>query len=342
MSSVVKTVTGAVGGVGKMLGIGGGNTAEFDPDRHNYNPDKKAFEANNADQAKSLSAIQSDANQRMQGVSENEAREKQTRLSAALEGVAYGLDPSLAQNQLKQATDRNLKQQMGMAAAARGNVNPALMQRQLMQNQAATNQAAAGQSGDLRMQETAQARAQLADALGQQRAQDQASLAQNTATQLGAIQGQTGINDANRNALISREGMISGNTSAVANAQASDVASRRDNNTKGLGGLANGLSSMFSDERLKKDVSDGSNDVNDFLEALEAKSYEYKNPSHGKGPRTGVMAQDVEKGGPIGEQLVQESPEGKQIDMSKGFGAILASLAELHKRQKALEGKGKA
>lgn len=339
MSSVVKSVGG-------MLGIGGGNTAEFDPSRHKHNPDKKAFEATNAQQAKDMGAIQNDANQRMQGVSENDARAKQTRLSSALEATALGLTggmPSLAQSQLKQATDRNLKQQMGMAATARGNVNPALLQRQLMQNQAATNQQAAAQSGDLRLQEQNQATAQLSGALGQQRSQDQASLAQNTAAQMAAIQGQAGINDANRSAQMARQEMISGNTSAVAGAAASDAASRRQANQQGLAGLAQGAAALFSDERLKTDVSDGSNDINDFLEALEAKSFEYKNPKHGgTGQRTGVMAQDVEQGGPIGKELVQESPEGKQIDMSKGFGAILASLAELHKRQKALEGKGKA
>lgn len=334
MSSVVKSVGG-------MLGIGGGNTAEFDPSRHKHNPDKKAFEANNKDQASALNAIQNDANQRMAGVDERQPRSAQTALADALSAAANGIGPSLAQNQLKQATDRNLQQQMSMAATARG-ANPALMQRQLMQNQAQTNQQLAAQSGDLRLQEQNQARTQQANLLGQQRAQDQASTTSQQAAQMSAIQGQAGINDANRNALMAREEMISGNTSAVANAAASDAASRRENNTKGLGGLANGLSSMLSDERAKTDVSDGSNDINSFLEALEAKTYSYKNEANGKGPRTGVMAQDVEQGGPIGDELVDETAQGKQIDMSKGFGAILASLAELHKRQKALEGKGKA
>lgn len=342
MSSVVKGVTGAIGSVGKMLGIGGGNTPEFDPSRANYDPKKEAYAANNRQQALDLSNVQNTANQRIAGIDEKQARAKQTSLASALEASANGVGPSLAQNQLKQATNRNLASQMAFAAA--GHLNPALSRRLLAQQQAQTNQTAAAQSGDLRLQEQNQARAQLGEALNSQRTQDQQSVAANTATELGAIQGQQGINDQNRAAQMQLEAQRSSNATGVANAMASDAASRRENNSNGLGsalGAAGSALSFFSDERLKKDVHDGSHDVAQFLDAIDAKSFKYKDQANGKGERMGVMAQDVEQGGPLGKQMVNNTPEGKMIDISKGFGAILASQAELNKRLKALETKKK-
>jgi hypothetical protein len=62
-----------------------------------------------------------------------------------------GTGPSLAQQQLKTATDRNVAQQIAMAASNRG--NPALVQREVMKNQAAAGQEMAGQSALIRSQE---------------------------------------------------------------------------------------------------------------------------------------------------------------------------------------------
>jgi hypothetical protein len=96
--------------------------------------------------------------------------------------------------------------------------------------------------------------------------------------------------------------------------------------------------SMFSDENVKKNVSKGDDAIEGFLNKLQAYNYEYKNPEHGQGERAGIMAQDAEKSD-LGEKLVKESPEGKQIDVSKGLSAMLAAAANLNKRLNKLEGK---
>ena len=93
----------------------------------------------------------------------------------------------------------------------------------------------------------------------------------------------------------------------------------------------------YSDKNIKKD----------FLDKLEAYTYEYKNkykkdPRAGEGTHMSVMAQDLEKAGSIGKSMVQSNEEGiKQVDYAKGYGAILAAQAHLNKRLDELESKKK-
>ena len=51
------------------------------------------------------------------------------------------------------------------------------------------------------------------------------------------------------------------------------------------------------------------------------------------------MAQDAEKGGPVGQSFVHDGPGGKKLDMNHGLAAILASQANLNSRLRDLEGK---
>lgn len=80
-----------------------------------------------------------------------------------------------------------------------------------------------------------------------------------------------------------------------------------------------------------------------FLDALKPYSYEYKKDAEGPGVspgrKLGVMAQDLEKAGPVGRSMVKETQNGKQVDMGAGFGAILAAQAHLNDRLKQLESK---
>jgi hypothetical protein len=81
-----------------------------------------------------------------------------------------------------------------------------------------------------------------------------------------------------------------------------------------------------------------------FLDALQATSFEYKKeakglPGAGEGRRLGIMAQDLEKAGPVGKSMVKDTPTGKQVDMGVGFGAILAAQSSLNERLKQLETK---
>lgn len=106
-----------------------------------------------------------------------------------------------------------------------------------------------------------------------------------------------------------------------------------------------------SDERSKENiapqskVNNGSMNPKDFLDKLTAYSYEYKasaknDPNAGHGKHLSVMAQDLEKAGPVGQSMVKQDASGvKQVDYGKGFGAILAAQVQLNERLNAIEAK---
>lgn len=91
---------------------------------------------------------------------------------------------------------------------------------------------------------------------------------------------------------------------------------------------------LASDRNLKEDVEPF--DASKFLDSITGYRYNYKQ-GHDlpKENQVGVMAQDVEKEAP---QLVEDTPEGKMIDYNKAGGPIFASLADLNRRLKELEG----
>lgn len=108
---------------------------------------------------------------------------------------------------------------------------------------------------------------------------------------------------------------------------------------------ASGLAQV-SDEKLKTDKkAEGSQDFNpkSFLDKLQAYSYEYKKGAKGmegagEGRHLSVMAQDLEKAGPVGKSMVEQDENGnKVVDYGKGFGAILASQAHLNERLSQIE-----
>ncbi len=90
----------------------------------------------------------------------------QQALSNQLAQQAQGAGPNLAEQQLRDATARNIAQSQGMVASAKG-ISPALAQRLAAQNAAMSNQAAAGQAAQTRMQQQLAAQAQLGNVSGQ-------------------------------------------------------------------------------------------------------------------------------------------------------------------------------
>lgn len=104
---------------------------------------------------------------------------------------------------------------------------------------------------------------------------------------------------------------------------------------------------LSAPKNKKSKKSEENEDMNPkhFLDALQAYSYEYKNPDKpgaGKGRYLGVMAQDLEKAGPVGKSLVETQNDGsKVVNYGKGFGTILAAQAHLNERLKAIESKNK-
>ncbi len=79
----------------------------------------------------------------------------------------------------------------------------------------------------------------------------------------------------------------------------------------------------------------------EFLDSLNGYTFEYK-PEVQKelgldGDRKyGVMAQDVEQT-PLGQTFVENTPSGKVLDTTQGFGAALAALGRLNVRVRELE-----
>ena len=102
------------------------------------------------------------------------------------------------------------------------------------------------------------------------------------------------------------------------------------------GGLIN------SDIRMKKNISSADREIEQFLDAIDAYQYEYKDPNQpgaDSGLLIGIMAQDAERGGPMGQSMVTPGPHGKMLDQGHGMAAVLAAQANLHKRTKQLEGR---
>ena len=98
------------------------------------------------------------------------------------------------------------------------------------------------------------------------------------------------------------------------------------------------LVAAFSDKNLKKNIKKAKDkdlmnpkEIDGFLNDLYAYEYNYKDSNHGAGKQVGVMAQDLEKT-QLGKQMVEDTPEGKQINAAKGLGLAMASQARLNQR----------
>lgn len=88
-----------------------------------------------------------------------------------------------------------------------------------------------------------------------------------------------------------------------------------------------------SDRGLKEKITNQTKLLDDFLDKLQAYSFDYKDPRHGEGRQHGIMAQDLERS-EVGDTIVEEGQEGKVIDTRKAIGPILAALAHLKKSKK--------
>ena len=117
----------------------------------------------------------------------------------------------------------------------------------------------------------------------------------------------------------------------------------------GAGGSASGVDrlasvlgnklggAIFSDEHAKYSEHDAP--MHRFLNAIDPKSFRYKNPDqpgamHGR--VHGIMAQDAEKSS-VGQQMVHNTPDGKMLDIPRAVSTSLASLAHLNDRINRLE-----
>lgn len=252
-------------------------------------------------------APQTDFNAEYKPIGEDQRKAYAEKIFATQSGQG----PSVANQYVANAQNQALQNAQAVAASARPGVNPALAQRLAMQAAAQGSQQAVQQGALMRAQE-AQELTKLYEQLGMQ----------------GDLANQQAFNQAqDMNARVAL-----GNLGAK-----SSVASE---GVKATGGMIGGIgAAIASDEELKKDITSASGDIKEFLDAVKAHKYKYKNPEmDGAGEYVSPMAQELEKSS-IGESMVMDTPRGKMVDYSRGFGALLAAQAELNDRLKKLEGK---
>jgi hypothetical protein len=268
-----------------------------------------------------------------------EVRGRQGELADMLEARARGEGgPSVAEQQMKRGRDEAIKAQMGIAAGARG-PNIALAGRNAATAGADISAKTGAAAAELRAQEQMGAEERLAQALAAQREQDLGQRAQD----LGQS---SDIRDAKVGMAKARSGV------AAANAQARASLG---------GGLAQAAGAVLpliagtggSDEGLKEGARSGTADVRTLLEALgrsagatfeeiEPQVFRYtptaaQNMGTDTDERLGVMAQDVEKAGPVGDAMEVDTPSGKGLAPMESLGAVLAAMADTAQRVGRLE-----
>ncbi len=264
----------------------------------------------------------------------------QQQALSMLQGQAMGTDPAIAQMAAAQRSNALADSlalagasgsAAGMAAGVRGAQNQQLalnsqIAAQQAQQRLAAQQAFMGAATDVRGQEIQQAGMnQQAELQGQQ-------LKNNLFMQY--LQQGLGVEQARMQAEAQYAAAIQGGYNASMEARGKIFGGAM----QAGGGALTALIGAMSDRREKKAIKKES--MRGFLDALSAKSYEYKDtakPGTAAGRRYGIMAQDLEKT-PAGKSIVRETEHGKMVDVVQGFGLALAAMADLNKRLAKVEG----
>ena len=241
----------------------------------NYDIDKKAFQSQpKIDEridsfARQLNAVYGRQGAQINQSPANEVRSQQMGLSGQLEQASAGQGPSIAQQQLKSATDRNLSQASGFAASQRGGSQGGLAIRAAQNQSASISGQAARDSAILKAQEQMAAREQLAGVLNQTRGTDaglatsQAQVSQNQA-QLNDERSKflnTGIADMQtnqQNNLMALERLEVDKRRAYEQQKSDNFYKTGQNRGDFISGVGGAVASAFSDKRLKKNVKSGS------------------------------------------------------------------------------------
>jgi len=96
------------------------------------------------------------------------------------------------------------------------------------------------------------------------------------------------------------------------------------------------LAALFSDSALKKNIEEAHDEVNEFLDNIKPIKFKFKDEKHGQGVIIGILAQDLEKSS-MGKSMVDDTPQGKVVDISKAISGLLAVVTELNQRLRRLE-----
>lgn len=137
-----------------------------------------------------------------------------------------------------------------------------------------------------------------------------------------------GANQITGNAGTGYANQVSQNQIGVGNATAAATMGASGRMSQMMGQGVGAVGAMFSDERLKTNITPISDvDLSELKSVIKPYMFNYANDLHGKGDWVGVMAQDLQKT-KLGRTLVFEDEQGrKQIDMRKVGSLILATMA---------------
>lgn len=276
------------------------------------------------------------------------------QLGAQASGQQAGAGELAVNRQVGQATAA----QAAAAHMARG-ANAALAYRDAARRTADIGLAGAGQAAQAQMADQQAALGQQAQIYGSMYGQDanvaaqNAQLQQQQMLQQGQFGQQAGL--ANQQAQLAQTGMNDqariqalgqqlGWDQAQIDAQMK-AAGVKAADQGAAGGLLQGGGSLLaklSDERLKTDVTDGGHDADALMSGLVPRTFRYiDEQKHGKGNQLGIMAQHLARSKMGAAMLVKVDEKHLGFDIGKAASAALASVARLHERLSAVEGKAK-
>lgn len=278
---------------------------------------------------------------------QNQFRGGELALMQQLQGVASGQQQGAGEMAVRRQVAQALAAQQAQQRMARGG-NAAIAARAGARAAGDLGVNAAGMSAQSALSDQAQARGALGQLLGQGRSADiglastQAGLDQQRvlANQQAGLQ-QQGLNNQMDLGLLSQ---LLGMDQATLEAQLGLTGLQQQyGGTKGYlgdllsaGGQMGAAYAMKSDRRAKRNISDGSGAMREFLDGLKPVTWDYKDPKDGKGRHGGVIAQDVERSR-LGREIVSDTPDGKVLDARKVLHVLLGAAAHLNDRVGRLE-----
>ncbi len=266
-------------------------------------------------------------------------RNSQLQQMAQLQGIASGQQQGAGELAVQRQAQNAQAAQQAMMRMRGGGAGGGLAALNQANASAGIGSSAMGMGQQAAMGDQQMAHGMLANVSGQGRGQDQQMQLANLDAQLK----QMGMDDAQRLGYLQQlTGMNAAELQAGATAMG---AANAGGSTLGRVAQVAGpiIAAMaMSDERAKTDIADAGEDIDQMLDSLRAKSYTYKDQErHGKGPRAGVMVQDLAKS-KAGSALVVDMPNDPGLqgfDINKAVSAALASSARLNERMRKLERK---
>lgn len=196
-------------------------------------------------------------------------------LASQLVNQIQGNGPSVAQNQLNQATGQNIANQAALMASARGaSNNPALIARQAAEQGANISQNAAGQAATLRAQEQIAAQNNLANLSANQIAQSGQAANNLTSAQQAEQNILQYANAANNNANVSMQNNLNSNAAQIGAANQGVAGGL-------LGGILSGGSSVLGGLGKVFGLAEGGEVPSDDSSTKVLKENYHESPKHG-------------------------------------------------------------